>query len=83
MTEIARGRQEPSLHVKYDNSLVVSAFEGMSLYFGHQQYSRGTPLDTEMTQGGSNLVDKVSLGLQTTPFKRWLVGFSYKRLDML
>jgi hypothetical protein len=62
---------------------VVNAFRGKSSYFVHQQYSRGTPLDTEMTQGGSNLVDKVSLVLKTTPSICGLVGFSYKRLHKL
>jgi hypothetical protein len=41
-----------ALHVKYDISLVVNAFRGKISYFVHQQYSRGTPLNTETTQGG-------------------------------
>jgi hypothetical protein len=77
--EEVRGR---SLHVQHDNSLVVNAFRGKSSYFVHQQYSRGTPLDTEMTQGGSNLVDKVSLG-HATILIGGLADFSYKRLDKL
>jgi hypothetical protein len=36
-----------------------------------------------MTQGGSNLVDKVSLVLKTASSLGGLVGFSYKRLHKL